>query len=89
MRAMATNKKPPRGWVLVDRNRGYISSIISNKHVDNPVVYYTDDLDEAKAFVVWHAVLARAEQLSLAIQEFVTDADGNRQIAEVRYEHLV
>lgn len=69
----------PRGWVLKrGDNDQYVESIISNGHPDSPVVYYTGDLQEARAFVRFKAAEERALQLGLLIVWFVTDDNGKR-----------
>lgn len=76
---MARNKDAYRGWVLKrGDNDKYVSSIISNGNPSEPVVYYTDDIQEARAFLRFGAAEARAEQLGLLIAWFTTDDNGKR-----------
>ena len=76
---MTTYSKAPRGWVLKrGDNDQYVEAIIANGRPDNPIVYYTRDIQEAKVFLRCRAAKRRALQLGTRIMWFTTDNNGKR-----------
>ena len=65
----------PNGFVLVKNNR-YISSVITNGNPENPVLYYTPELNEALAFQREEAAIKRAKKLGATLVSFRTEDQG-------------
>ena len=74
-------RKPESGGLVLKIRGQYVSSILANGHPDKPVVYFTDDLNQAKAWKLPKAARQARARIGRGGEILLVEGErGNRRI---------